>query len=142
MGEHEMNNIGKDAGVDEDCLTQEEREYAEFVTARLARPADYVETKESCTEGVLELQRLFGAFEREHSLQALHEITEAGPGLDIRSHPVRERAREALIPMVEKLNWLETKSNITAEKLTALKADYQKFSMAVGIKTGAFIRHV
>lgn len=74
------------------------------------------------------------------SLAELHLIIDLKPE-DAPKYPLRESAKTALIPIVEKLNILKKETNITPEKHEELKAKYMKLSRAVGIINNNKVDH-
>ena len=68
-------------------------------------------------------------------------ITEFTSVENIRSNPIREPARLALIPITEKLNFLQEQTNIPTTKLQELKAKYHELWKAVGVVRDGIIVH-
>ncbi len=100
---------------------------------------------------IAELERMFAAFEANHSLEMLHAIVDlsgfvdviinAEKGITVPRHPLREPARLALEPIVEKLKKVEKIGDISPEKRAELWASYKRISQAVGIVNGGKVIH-
>lgn len=93
-----------------------------------------------CGPEIAEFEEMLASFELMHSLAELHEIIDLRPE-NAPDHPLREPARVALIPIVEKLNKLKNETNIPPEKLEELKERYMRLSRAVGIIHGNKVDH-
>lgn len=89
---------------------------------------------------IAEFENLVNLFESEHSLEALHAITDLTPA-EAPQHPLREPARLALIPINRLLNTLKNETDITPEKHDELKARYTLLSQAVGMLNNNKIHH-
>lgn len=122
---------------DEDGLSAEEREMAEYF---LSLVADKKNEQRDCQPEILELQNLFVAFEAKHSLAELLAIVDLTPQ-DAPHHPVREPARLDLAPINSKLNALKNETDISSEKYDELYSEYRRLSVAVGNSNGNKIRH-
>ena len=119
---------------DEDGLTPEQREAA---NSQLTRPE--FQTKQplpeseriDCEKGVMEFQGLVNSFEANHPLDQLIAITYLTQD-DAPLHPVREPARQDLIPLYSLLQELRLTTNISADRHKELDLEYQRLSNAVG----------
>ena len=98
------------------------------------------ETKRECGPEVAELEKLFTAFEAEHSLDALHAIVDLTPE-EAPNHPVREPAKNALAPITQLFNTIKDKTNITPDALAILTAKRKRLSQAVGIINKGKVDH-
>ncbi len=101
------------------------------------------EPRRECGPEVAHLEALMSAFESQHSLEALHAITDLDPRdpEDVAKYPHRERAKTGLIPIVKELNIIEEETDVIPEKLIELKAKYMRFSQAVGIINQGKVDH-
>jgi len=93
-----------------------------------------------CGPEIAEFEALVASFESAHSLEALHEIVELTVEQAL-AHPVRQPAKEALDPIVKKLNALKNETDISDEKYAELKAKYRRLSQAVGMLNGNKLDH-
>ncbi|MFA6076783.1 MAG: hypothetical protein WC735_01765 [Candidatus Paceibacterota bacterium] len=131
-------NIGGSPSPEQLKRLEKERqgkEDAERLADYLARHPEPVISPENlrdCAQEVTNFEFLVGIFESRFSLAELNSIIDLTPA-DAPKHPVREPARLALIPIVEKLNALKKETNISPEKFEELKAKYKIISRAVGI---------
>lgn len=86
--------------------------------------------KESGPE-IAQFEGMIAAFEAEHPLEQLHQIVdltvEQAP-----HHPIREPARQALLPITPKLLALKRDTDISEKKYEEMKALYKRLSRAVG----------
>ncbi len=89
---------------------------------------------------VAEFEKLVASFESTFSLAELHAITELAPE-DAPHHPVREPAKEALIPILDKLRALQNETSIAPERFEELKAAYARLSRAVGVIRSGKVDH-
>lgn len=118
---------------DPDGLTPEQRALAEALVSDHKDRSLPASERRDCEHEVAELLAMFKQFEAEHPLAELHAITGFTTNDEARSHPVREPARLALIPIVEKLNSIEKETNISFDRFTELEVQYIKLWKAVGI---------
>ena len=125
---------------EKDGLTQEQRELAEFYLSQYPEKDIPKEERKDCEQAIAEFQSMLVEFEAEHPLAELYAITDLTVE-DAPSHPIREPARIALIPIVAKLNYLREETNITAERYAELDSQYKYLSKAVGIINGNKVRH-
>lgn len=127
---------------DEDGLSPEERKIADSFLVEINANEKIASEKEKrdCNEEIIELYKLFAAFEAEHSIAELNSIinltAENAP-----NHPIREPARKAFIPILDMLNVLKNETNIATEQYDELKNKSNYISKAVGIIIGDKIRH-
>ena len=136
----ERDKIAEVLETGEDGMTAEERALAENFLPQYAEKNVVKEERRDCEQEVAELQSMLAAFEAEHSLGELHAITNLTPK-DAPNHPIREPARKALIPILNKWNALKKETNISAERLAELYVGYRKLSEAVGIINNNKVRH-
>lgn len=104
---------------------------------------EYVQITEGLRESgpeIEEFERMLISFESDHSLEALHAITEL-TSKDSGVHPVREPARLALIPINTKLEEIKKETNISDETYQQLRAKYKVLGRAVGIISGGKLDH-
>lgn len=119
-------------------LTQDQAELVEqWLPKYTAEEPEKVESKFKVAR---ELLAEFEKFEAEHSIEELLAITDLAPE-DAPNHPVREPARKALIPIVEKLNHLRDKTTISKSEYAELEAKYKRLSSAVGMINRGKVRH-
>ncbi|MFH1766693.1 MAG: hypothetical protein ABH826_01215 [Patescibacteria group bacterium] len=106
-------------------------EYADMAAEyeRLHAPP---EIKKEAGPEIIIFNEMIAAFEQEHSLEALHLITDLTPS-EAPLHPVREPARKALGPIVAKLEVLRNKVIISSEALEECEQEYKRITRAVGI---------
>lgn len=83
---------------------------------------------------------LCAAFEVEHDLEALTAITELDPSAAA-EHPVREPARQDLIPIQQMLKSIEETSGIDPASFARLHNEYIKLSRAVGVINRGVVDH-
>jgi hypothetical protein len=89
---------------------------------------------------IAKFEALLTAFENEHSLEDLRAITELDPK-DVDKYPHRQAAKQALIPIVEALNFLENETYISEEKYKELQDKYRVLRLAVGSIIGTKVWH-
>lgn len=130
-----MENFAKIEKADDDGLSTEEREMAEYFLSLLKESGPLKLERRDCALEIIELQDLIVSFESKHSLEELSAI------IDSHQNLVREAAREDLIPIVAKLNILEKETNIAREKYVELQEQYYILSNAVGFVNGDKVRH-
>lgn len=123
-----------------DGLTPEQREMAEYFLPKFNENINLEKEKRDCNQEVIELKNLFEAFETNNSIDKLYSIINL-TYKDAPNHPIRESARQDLIPIVTKLNILKEETNITMEKYEELNNHYKYLSKAVGIINGDKVRH-
>jgi|GEM_PF-992919 len=126
--------------VDDDGLTPEEREMADYFLSLVKEEVILEKEKRDCNQEVGELQNLFTEFEVNHALDDLFNIIDLTVQ-DAPNHPLREPAKQDLDPIVTKLNILKKETNITTEKYDELNAQYKYLSKAVGFISGNQVRH-
>ena len=129
---------------DEDGLTPEQREYANGMMtlpeSQPKQPAPEAERRDYET-GVAEFQRLIDDFEAKYPLDQLNTITYLTQE-DAPNHPLREPARQAIIPIYKLLNDLKYKTNIPTTRHDELKAEYLRLSKAIGyVERDNKVRH-
>jgi hypothetical protein len=130
----------KEGFIRYDQLSSEQQErYQEWLLAHPEAEMVPEHLRESGPE-IAEFENLIALFESEHSLEALHAITDLTPA-EAPQHPLREPARLALIPISNLLNTLKHETDITREKHEELVEKYMPLSMAVGMLNSNKIRH-
>lgn len=125
---------------DPDGLTPEQRELAESSLPKYQTEEIPAAERRGCGREVYELQDMFEAFESTYSIAELLAITDLTPA-EAPNHPLREPARQALIPIVTRLNILKEETNISTELHDQLKARYKYLSRAVGFINNNKVRH-
>lgn len=80
---------------------------------------------------IKEIEDMIASFEAAHSLEELHSITEIGPGEEV-NFPLRESAKKAIIPIVEKMKALEKETNISSQAYSEVRAAYKRLRNAIG----------
>lgn len=138
-GERE-NSIEQPEELGNDGLTRNEREAMEAYFA-IHEEAVASSEKVDYQPTLVEFEQMFTEFYQAHSVEALMAITEFISVEDIRSNPIREPARLALIPITEKLNFLQEQTNIPDEKLQELKDKYHQLWKAVGVVRDSRVVH-
>ena len=98
------------------------------------------ENLRECGPEVVEFEELLASFESAYSLAELHLIIDLRPE-DAPKYPLRESAKAALIPIVEKKNILKKETNIAPEKYEELQAKYLQLLKAVGIINNNKVDH-
>jgi len=98
------------------------------------------ETKRESAPEISHFNELVAAFEVEHSLEALHAITEL-TAKDAPDHPVRGPAKLALKEIFAQLKVLEKETDISPEELTAVKLEKKRISQAVGMINRGIVDH-
>ena len=93
-----------------------------------------------CGPEIVELEEMLVLFESENSLAELLLIIDLTPK-EAPNHPIREPARNALIPIVAKLKMLKKETNISPEKQEQLRVKYMHLSRAVGIINNNKVDH-
>ncbi len=125
---------------DEDGLTIEQREQADYFLALYSETVIPEEERKDCEIEVSVLENLFESFEQDHSLEALLSITELTPE-ESKTHPIRTPAREALELMTPILDYLKEETNIANERHETLVEKYKQLSRAVGFINNNKVRH-
>lgn len=128
-----MNEIRKEPSPEQLKAMQEQEENERHEQWMQDHPEKITAPSErrECEPEVAEFEAIVASFEAEHSLEELHLITDLTPK-EAPNHPLREPAKNALDPIVEKMNVLEKETNISPEKFQELKAQYKRLSQAVG----------
>ncbi|MDO8585335.1 MAG: hypothetical protein Q7R85_04455 [bacterium] len=98
------------------------------------------ENLRECGPEIAEYEEMLVSFESAYSLAELHLIIDLKPE-DAANYPLRESAKAALVPIVEKMNILKKETNIAPEKREELKARYERLSKAVGIINNNKVDH-
>ena len=96
--------------------------------------------RRNCEQEVIAFKDLLAAFESKHSLDELNAIVDLTPA-EARLHPVREPARQGLIPILNTLNVLGAETDISLDDYGTLYARYRRLSMAVGTINNNKVRH-
>lgn len=117
--------------------TPEEMEQAE---QWLSNHPVQVETKRGCEQEVVELENMVANFETTYSLEKLNAIIDLSSDPE-RKHPLRDLAKEALKPIVAKLNALKNETDIEIEKYEGLKSKWKVLSNAVGMVSNGMVDH-
>ncbi|MFA7192003.1 MAG: hypothetical protein WC089_01740 [Candidatus Paceibacterota bacterium] len=120
-----------------------EKEGDERCADWLARFPEKVVSPEDRREAgpeIVEFENMIADFESRHSLAELNSIIDL-KSEDAPSHPIREPARLALIPVVALMNTLKNETNITEEKHQELKSQYKILSRAVGMINKGKVDH-
>lgn len=125
---------------EDDGLTSEQREMAEYFMPQFAEDVIPEEERRDCNQEVIELQALFAAFEAKHPIDQLYAIINLTVE-DAPNHPTREAAKRDLGPIVAKLNILKKETNIALVAYDKLEERYAYLSKAVGIINGDKVRH-
>ena len=130
----------KETSAEEQNLSEEQedqyRQWMKDHPETVVAPEDLRE----CGPEIAEFEEMLASFELIHSLAELHLIIDLKPE-DAPKYPLRESAKTALIPIVEKLNILKKETNITPEKHKELKAKYIQLSRAVGMINNNKVDH-
>ena len=127
-------------------LTPEEQERQDQEAQYAQWMKDHPEIKipeedlRECGPEIAEFEKIIASFELTHSLSELLSIIDLTPE-EAPKHPIREPAKVALIPIVEKLNALKMETNISPEKYAELKAKYKHLSRAVGMINSNKVDH-
>ena len=99
------------------------------------------EDRRECGPEIAELEEVFAFFEEDHPHEALLAVTGPMTYEEVKAHPVREPARQALDPVVRRLDALKRETNISFEEHLRLETRYKKLSKAVGFLRGDLIVH-
>jgi len=127
----------------EEKRLQEEREEAEWLAEWLADHPESVIASEDRRESgpeIAELEQMFASFEWSHQVARLYEIRHLTRD-EASRHPIREPARVALIPIIEKLTVLKKETNISSKAYEELEAKCKYFSNAVGMINKGQVDH-
>lgn len=89
---------------------------------------------------IKEFEEMIDLFESQYPLAELYAIVDLTPE-EAPRHPVREPARLALKPILEKLHSLRDETNISPEKYEALQARWEKIFNAVGVINNNKVYH-
>ena len=121
---------------------EEQEEEAQLAAWLEAHPEPEVGQKNTAELGpeIREFLDLVSSFELRHSLEDLTAITDLTPQ-EAPAHPIREPARLALIPIVEKLKALRNEGNISDAELDEINKAYKVISQAVGIISNNKVDH-
>jgi len=117
-------------------LTPQESEDNAWLDDYMARNPEKIiapENLRECAPEIAEFEEMIASFELNHSLEELLSITHYPTVKEALEHPIRKSAKLALNAIVEKLNKLKKKTNITIEKYEELEEKYRTLSRAVGI---------
>jgi len=98
------------------------------------------ENLRECEPEIAEFEEIVAQFESTYSLEELHLISDL-TSEEAPHHPLREPAKVALLPIVEKLTILRRETNISSEKHSELMAKYKNLSRAVGIINNNKVDH-
>ena len=121
----------------EDGLTPEEREQAAYWLA-LVEESPVPEEKREAGEDILALE---ADMSRCELLRPIEDLYSVSTPREIRNRPGRIELKNDLIGIIAKLNALEKETDVSVEKLTELKAKYQKLSNAVGFINSGKVDH-
>lgn len=130
----------KESTAEEQNLSAEQWEQYEQYMKDHPETVIAPENLRECGPEIAGLEELLALFESAYSLAELHLIIDLAPE-DAPKYPLRESAKAALIPIVEKLNMLKKETNIAPEKHEELKAKYTRLSRAVGIINNNKVDH-
>lgn len=91
---------------------------------------------------VSEIEEMFSSFETEYSLSVLDSINEITLD-EAMNHPVRKPAKEALAPILKKMEVLNRETNIDRERQEILEMKYKELTKSVGIfREGKIIHEI
>jgi len=119
-----------------------EQELADFFAGneQYEKPEVPEAERRECGPEVEQFKEMISTFEATFSLEELYAITNLTRE-EAEVHPIREPARVALIPILEKLNGLEGQTNISPEQFDELKKKYKQLTQAVGIINSNIVAH-
>lgn len=125
---------------EDDGLTQEQRELADYFLPQFAEDVIQEEERRDCNQEISELETMFTDFETKHPIDELYAIINL-TAEDAPNNSTREAAKIDLEPIVAKLNILKKETNIASERYDKLEEQYAYLSKAVGIINGDKVRH-
>ena len=135
-----MSEIYNEPNAEKQKLPEEQEEqYEQWMKDHPAiaiAPEDFRE----CGPEIAEFEEMLLSFESAYSLAELLLIIDLTPE-EAPKHPIREPAKNALIPIIAKLNILKKETNILLEEHEGLKAKYIRLSRAVGIINNNKVDH-
>ena len=121
-------------------LSEEEREMYEQYMIDHPEVKIPVEDLKDYKERAATLEESLAKFERDFNLEELFAITNLTPE-DAPNHPIREPARQALIPIVSYLKSLKSETNIPDDIYDVLEQRYKRLSRAVGMINKNIVDH-
>ena len=126
-----MNEIYKGPNAEEQESQEGDDQYEQWIKDH-PETVTAPENKRECGPEIAEFEAMIVSFESTYSLPELLLIIDLTPN-EAPKHPIREPAKNALIPIVALMNKLEKETDITSEKHKELRAKYMHLSRAVGI---------
>ena len=107
-------------------------EYAKWYLTHKVTPKIPDESLLECGPEIKEFEDMLSSFEANHPIADLYAIVDLTQA-DAPNHPVREPARLALAPIVQRWYKLKDKTNIPAEKLGEIRKKYNYLARSVGM---------
>lgn len=135
-----MNEMYKEPNTDQQKLSEEQEEQYEQWAKDNPEIVIAPEDLRECGPEIAEFEEMIMSFESTHSLAELLLIIDLAPE-EAPKHPIREPAKNALIPIVAKMNILEKETNISSEEYAELKERYKRLSRAVGMINNNRVDH-
>ena len=126
-----MNEIYKGPNAEEQESQEGDDQYEQWIKDH-PETVTAPENKRECGPEIAEFEAMIVSFESTYSLPELLLIIDLTPN-EAPKHPIREPAKNALIPIVALMNKLEKETDITSEKHKELRVKYMRLSRAVGI---------
>ncbi len=128
-------------GVPEDGMTEEEREMAEFMLARIVPPVEIpAEEKKDHTEISQGLADELTYCEQNLNLDELYQIVDLTHA-EAEKLPERQRARLRLRPIEALLKLLREETNIPQDVHESLQKRYKYISHAIGVINNGKVDH-
>ena len=134
-----MSEIEKKPKAGEKTSQEEEELYEKYMEDHPEAVIVREDLRE-CAPEIAEFEGMITSFELTYPLEALLLIVNLTPK-EAPKHPIREPAKNALIPILEKLNTLGRETNISPEKYEELEAQYMRLSRAVGFVNNNKVDH-
>ncbi|OGY91841.1 MAG: hypothetical protein A3B31_00980 [Candidatus Komeilibacteria bacterium RIFCSPLOWO2_01_FULL_53_11] len=135
-----MSEIYNEPNAEKQKLPEEQEEQYEQWMKDHPEIAIAPEDLRECGPEIAEFEEMLLSFESAYSLAELLLIIDLTPE-EAPKHPIREPAKNALIPIIAKLNILKKETNILLEEHEGLKAKYIRLSRAVGIINNNKVDH-
>ena len=134
-----MNEIYKGPNAEKQESQEGDDQYEQWMKDH-PETATAPENKRECGPEIAEFEAMIASFESTYPLSELLLIIDLTPN-EAPKHPIREPAKNALIPIVALINKLEKETDITSKKHEELRAKYMRLSRAVGIINGNKVDH-
>lgn len=120
--------------VEKSQAEKDQERYEQWMLDHPETPVSQENLREAEPE-IIEFNDMIVSFEAAHSLEELRSITEIRTGEEV-NFPLRESAKNAIIPIVAKMNALEKETNISSQAYSEVRMAYKRIRNAIGAING------